>query len=116
MEAASRTTARPQTANIYAVRFLLLLVLGFCLRAQTGENVLLVVNRNVPLSRQIADYYRPRRSVPVKNVCTIDTTGDEEIQWRVYDEQIERPIGDCLKRAGLVDKVLYIVTTMGVPL
>ena len=116
MDAASRTTARLQTANIYAVRFMLLLVLGFCLHAQTGENVLLVVNRNVPLSRQIADYYRPRRSVPVKNVCTIDTTGDEEIQWTVYEEQIERPIGECLKKAGLVDKVLYIVTTMGVPL
>jgi uncharacterized protein (TIGR03790 family) len=98
------------------VRSILLLVLGSCLHAQTGENVLLVVNQNVPLSRQIADYYRPRRSVPVKNVCTIDVTGDEEIQWKVYEEQIERPIGNCLKTAGLVDKVLYIVTTIGVPL
>src|SRR5664279_2963323 len=116
MDAASRTTARLQTANIYAVRFMLLLVLGYCVAAQTGENVLLVVNKNVPLSRQIADYYRPRRSVPVKNVCTIDTTGEEEVQWRVYEEQIERPIGECLKKAGLADQVLYIVTTMGVPL
>ncbi len=98
------------------MRLLLLFAVGFCLHAQTGENVLLVVNRNVPLSRQIADYYRPRRSVPARNVCTIDTTGDEEIQWGVYEEQIERPIADCLKHAGLVDKVLYIVTTMGVPL
>src|ERR1039458_6531722 len=112
----SRTTSQLQTARIYAMRFLLLFAVGFCLRAQTGENVLLVVNRNVPLSRQIADYYRPRRSVPARNVCTIDTTGEEEIQWEVYEAQIERPVGDCLKKAGLVDKVLYIVTTMGVPL
>src|ERR1039457_6016319 len=95
---------RLQAARIYAMRLLLLFAVGFCLRAQTGENVLLVVNRNVPLSRQIADYYRPRRSVPARNVCTIDTTGEEEIQWRVYEEQIERPIGDCLKNAGLVDR------------
>jgi uncharacterized protein (TIGR03790 family) len=98
------------------VRFLPLFLLGHSLHAQSGENVLLVVNRNVPVSRQIADYYRPRRAVPVKNVCTIDTTGDEEIQWGVYEQQIERPIGECLKRAGLVESVLYIVTTMGVPL
>jgi uncharacterized protein (TIGR03790 family) len=98
------------------VRSILLLVLGSCLHAQTGENVLLVVNRNAPLSRQIADYYRPRRSVPVRNVCTIDVTSDEEITWKVYEEQIERPIGNCLKTVGLVEKVLYIVTTMGVPL
>ena len=98
------------------MRFILLLVLGSCLHAQTGENVLLVVNKNSPISRQIADYYRPRRSVPVRNVRTIDVTSDEEIQWKVYEEQIEKPIGNCLKTAGLVEKVLYIVTTMGVPL
>jgi uncharacterized protein (TIGR03790 family) len=87
-----------------------------CLRAQTGENVLLVVNRRDPVSAQVADYYRPRRLVPAKNVCTIDTTTDEEIVWQVYEQEIERPVGDCLKRAGLTEQVLYIVLTMGVPL
>jgi len=57
------------------LRVLPLWFVALSLHAQTGENVLLVFNRNVPLSRQIADYYRPRRSVPVKNVCAIDTTG-----------------------------------------
>jgi uncharacterized protein (TIGR03790 family) len=98
------------------VRFLVPLLLGFSLHAQTGENVLLVVNTNDAVSRQIGDYYRPRRSVPVKNVCAIASTSQEEIEWSVYEEQIERPIGDCLKRSGLVDKVLYIVTTLGIPL
>src|SRR5215471_19404766 len=98
------------------MRWIALLLLGAYLRAQTGENVLLVVNKNVPVSRQIAEYYRPRRSVPLKNVCTIDTTGEEEISWKVYEEQIERPIGECLKQGGLAEKILYIVTTLGVPL
>lgn len=99
------------------VRFglLFLLALG-ALQAQNGENILLVINRNDAISREIGDYYRPRRAVPVKNVCTIASTSDEEISWKVYEEQVERPIGDCLKKAGLVDKVLYIVTTLGVPL
>jgi uncharacterized protein (TIGR03790 family) len=106
-------------ATIYAVLPLLLLLLAAgvpALRAQTGENVLLVVNRNDPLSRQIADYYRPRRSVPLKNVCVISTASEEEVPWNVYEEQIERPVGDCLKKNGLTEKVLYLVTTMGVPL
>jgi uncharacterized protein (TIGR03790 family) len=93
-----------------------LLAAASVLRAQTGDNVLLVVNRNDPVSRQIADYYRPRRSVPVKNVCYLSTTSDEEISWQVYQDQIERPVGDCLKKAGLEEKVLYIATTLGVPL
>jgi len=98
------------------MRLILLFLLGAGLHAQTGENVLLVVNKNSAVSREIAEYYRPRRSVPVRNVCTIATTGEEEIPWKVYEEQIERPIGDCLKQGGLAEKILYIVTTSGVPL
>jgi uncharacterized protein (TIGR03790 family) len=75
-----------------------------------------VVNRNDAVSRQIADYYRPRRSIPVQNVCYLATTSDEEVQWDVYEQQIERPVGDCLKKVGLQEKVLYLVTTLGVPL
>jgi uncharacterized protein (TIGR03790 family) len=96
--------------------FILVFILGPALYAQTGDNVLLVVNQNAPVSREIADYYRPRRSVPVKNVCTIETTSDEEIKWSVYEQQIEQPIAECLKKGGLVESVLYIVTTLGVPL
>ena len=85
------------------------------LHAQTGENILLVVNRNDAVSRQIADYYRPRRSIPVQNVCYLTTTSDEEINREIYEQQIERPVGDCLKKSGLQEKVLYLVTTLGVP-
>jgi len=95
--------------------FFLLLGAGV-LRAQSGDNVLLVVNKNDSVSRQIGDYYRPRRSVPLKNVCYLSTTTDEEIDWRTYSEQVEAPIAACLKKAGLVDQVLYIVTTLGMPL
>jgi len=98
------------------VRWLFLAASISGLSAQTGENVLLVVNRRDPVSAQVADYYRPRRLVPAKNVCTIDTTTDEEIVWRIYEQEIERPVGDCLKKAGLTEQILYIVLTQGVPL
>ena len=84
--------------------------------AQTGENVLLVVNGNSPVSRQIAAYYRPRRSIPVRNVCYLATVTDEEITWETYQRQIETPVGECLKKNGLQEQVLYIVTTLGLPL
>jgi uncharacterized protein (TIGR03790 family) len=97
-------------------RLLLLLAAASFLAAQTPENLLLVVNQNDAASREIAEYYRARRSVPPKNVCAIATTSNEEIQWAVYQQQIEKPIADCLKKNGLAEKVLYIVTTLGVPL
>ena len=98
------------------IRFLLLLAAILPLSAQTGEQVLLVGNSKDAVSRQIVDYYRQRRSIPVANVCWLSTTSNEEVEWYVYQREIEAPIGDCLKKAALQEKVLYIVTTLGVPL
>ena len=98
------------------IRRFFLLSMVACLRAQTGENVLLVVNRKDAVSRQVAGYYQAKRSIPARNVCPLDTTSAEEIDWKTYQEQIEGPVGSCLKKAALQEKVLYIVTTLGVPL
>ena len=92
------------------------LYLGAPLFGQTGAQVLLVGNRNSAESREIVDYYRPRRSIPVANVCWLSTTTEEEIDWSTYQNGIEKPIGECLKKAGLQEKVLYIALTLGVPL
>lgn len=95
---------------------LLLLALAPTALGQTGRNVLLVVNGNSPASRQIGDYYRARRSIPPRNVCYLAAVTDEEIVWDVYQRQIEKPVGDCLKRNGIEEQVLFLVTTLGLPL
>jgi len=97
-------------------RLFLLLAAAATLQAQTGANILLVVNGTDPVSREIGTYYSQRRSVPPRNVCTLSATANEEIDWNTYLQQIERPVGDCLKKSGLIEKVLYVVTTLGVPL
>jgi uncharacterized protein (TIGR03790 family) len=86
------------------------------LQAQTGRQVLLVVNRSDAVSRQVGDYYRSRRQVPPKNVCTLQSGAGEEITWETYVVQIERPIAACLEKNGLREQILYIVLTMGLPL
>ena len=94
-------------------------ILACCatLRAQDGNNVLLVVNRADRLSRRIADYYISKRGIPPRNVCKLDILEEhEEISWDDYVEQVERPVARCLSKAHLRDQVLYLVTTMGVPL
>lgn len=92
-------------------------MLAAALRAQSGENVLLVVNRASNLSRRIADYYIPKRGIPLKNVCRLNIASpNEEISWQEYLAQVERPVAGCLLRAGLQEQILYIVTTLGVPL
>ena len=86
------------------------------LSGQTAENVLVVVNRNSPLSRQIGEYYIPRRHIPAANVCWLNAKLTEEISRDEYDKQIAQPIGEFLRAGHLTEKILYIVTTSGVPL
>jgi len=86
------------------------------LLGQTAENVLVVVNQSSNLSRRIGEYYIRKRQVPLENLCRITATGTEEISRAEYERGVERPIADYLTSHHLADKILYIATTLGVPL
>ena len=99
------------------LRILLLLVVAVCgLSAQSAKNVLVVVNKRSAVSQHIGQYYVHKREIPLANVCSIDTPEKEVISRDVYNREIEGPIGGCLEKNGLTESVLYIVTTLGVPL
>ena len=91
-------------------------LLAQVLQAQSAANVLVVVNNHSELSRQITDYYVRRRGIPQANVCHLKTAATEEIQRTVFEKEIEAPLAGCLKAKRLTEQILYIVTTMGVPL
>ncbi len=84
--------------------------------AQTPGEVLVVVNRQSTNSREIGNYYMRKRAIPAENLCVINTAPVEMIERSVYDKEVEAQVGACLKKARLTEKVLYIVTTSGVPL
>src|SRR5438874_1518462 len=84
--------------------------------AQTPDQVLVVVNMRLPASREIGQYYLKRRGVPLANFCAIDTPPAEEITRAVYDKDVEAPIAGFLRSRNLVEQILYIVMTAGVPL
>jgi uncharacterized protein (TIGR03790 family) len=84
--------------------------------AQLAEKVLIVINDNSSLSREIGEYYARRRGIPAGNVCRIRSATDETIARPDYNRQVAGPIAACLRKANLVESVLYLVTTAGVPL
>jgi uncharacterized protein (TIGR03790 family) len=98
------------------LRFFLLCCLTPLLLAQTPDSVLIVVNQSSPLSRKVGEYYAERRHIPASNICRLNASADEEISRSDFDEQISRPIQTYLRGHNLTEKVLYIVTTAGVPL
>jgi len=85
-------------------------------RAQTPAQVLVVINKQSPISSAIGQYYLHQRSIPPANLCTLDVPVQDDISHDFYESSVEGPIGKCLTRRNLTESVLYIVTTQGVPL
>ncbi|MBA4190860.1 MAG: hypothetical protein C0467_22970 [Planctomycetaceae bacterium] len=77
-------------------------------------NIWIVVNKNVPESRQVADHYIAKRGVPKTNVIELDLPKGEDISRGDYDTKLAEPI-----RMALTDKkdaAKVLLTTYGVPL
>ena len=77
-------------------------------------DVWLVVNKNVPESRQVADHYMAKRGVPKGNLIVLDLPKTEDMSRDEYDKKFAGPIRAALKDKKDAAKV--IVTTYGVPL
>src|SRR5581483_3789055 len=78
--------------------------------------VLVVINQTSPVSIRIGEYYASRRHIPARNICRLNTKPDEEISRDLFNHDIEAPGTKCLRAGHLEEKILYIVTTSGVPL
>ncbi len=94
----------------------LLALLAGALPGQQPENVLVVVNQNSAVSRTIGEYYVLQRHVPLSNVCRVSVTEDESIPRNTYLQAIADPIAKYMRAKHLQEKILYIVTTLGLPL
>ena len=84
--------------------------------AQSGDNVLVVMNRTSAESGEIARRYTEARAIPVNNVLPLTTPVADEIDRRSFDAQIEGPISEWFTRNNAQDRILYIVLTKGIPL
>jgi uncharacterized protein (TIGR03790 family) len=84
--------------------------------AQTGANVLVVINGSSAASDTIGHQYAAKRDVPRENVCTLQLPVAESVSRAEYGEQIEEPIWKCITQRYAHDRILYIVLTQGVPI
>jgi uncharacterized protein (TIGR03790 family) len=81
-----------------------------------NDEVALIVNDADPASRAIAAYYAARRGIPAAHICHLRLAPDEEIGRETYEREIEAPVAEWLKQRNLVERILVLVTTSGVPL
>jgi len=84
--------------------------------AQSGANILLVVNEQSADSGRIGDHYARVRSVPAEQVLRIKVEAADEIERSAFDAQIQAPVARWLQEHAAQDRILYIVLTKGIPL
>jgi uncharacterized protein (TIGR03790 family) len=84
--------------------------------AQTSLNdrVLIVYNADVRESKEVAEYYLQKRSVPASHLCKIETSSTEVIKQDEFESRVKQPIRKCLDRLGKAT-ILYIVFSYQTP-
>lgn len=69
--------------------------------ATPGESVVIVYNRNVKESKEIADHYAARRGVPAKQILGLSLPAGEDISRADFRRDLERPLWRFLENEKL---------------
>ena len=83
-------------------------------RALGPKDVYLLVNKNVPESREIALHYCGKRGVPRDHILTFDLPTGEDVSRAVYEERLAAPLRKQIQDRR--DKVKVLLSIYGIPL
>jgi len=81
-------------------------------QALEGKDVFLLVNKNVPASKEVALHYCQKRGVPVDQIITLDLPKTEDISRKEYNEKLVTPLREALKDK----RAKVLLSCYGVPL
>ncbi len=79
------------------------------------SDVLVLVNNNSQMSKDIGEYFAAARGIPPERVAYIDVPARQYINFDEYID-LRAQVKAYMLDNGLVNKVNYIVTTKGLPL
>ncbi len=87
---------------------------GFALEP---EEILLIANKDIESSMNIAAYYRSKRNVPKENVLALalGTTLSDSISRDDYDRRLAGPIRKKLSRPEFSGRIRCLLTVYGLP-
>lgn len=109
-----------RVALVHTVALVLLLAgpFGAPTLAQTGGNVLVVVNAASADSAHIGEYYAQKRAVPEQQILRLaglPADPSDGIDRSTFERAIQEPIARWLAQHQAQDRVLFIVLTKHVP-
>jgi uncharacterized protein (TIGR03790 family) len=95
-------------------------VLAMCASASraalTADELVLIVNKNVPAGVKTAEYYAKTRLVPPGRIVQLDLPANENVHFWQYEQDVVPTVRKFLRDNGLEEKVKCAVTFFGVPI
>lgn len=79
------------------------------------NEVVIIVNNNSDISKEIGYYYADKRNISYENICLIETSTSEVINRNTYND-IEDQVKTFMSENNLIESIKYLVTTKQVPL
>jgi uncharacterized protein (TIGR03790 family) len=79
------------------------------------DDVVLIVNDNSDISKEIGSYFAEKRGIPPERIINITAPNQETINRTQFDD-LASQVKTKLRDRGLTDSINYMVTTTGVPL
>ncbi len=105
-----------RATSICLIVLLLLTISAHPAYALDPDQILLLVNKNVPESQKLAEFYKTARNIPDGRICAINIPGGEEIPFDTYENAVVPAVRDFLHDNKLDTKIKCIVTFFGLPL
>jgi len=81
------------------IAFLTLALAPFCVRAG-GDEVVVVYNKNMPESKNVAEHYAQMRDVPSNQIFGFDLTTNEMMSRAEFHDTLQQPLLDKLVAGG----------------
>lgn len=94
----------------------LLFLLAPIASALVPDQLLLIVNKHVPVGRTMAERYAAARHVPNGRIVELDLPINDEIAFDQYDRDVVAPLRAFLAEHHLQRQVTCLVTFYGLPL
>ena len=85
-------------------------------RGLEPDEIVLLVNQNVPEGRKLADFYVTARHIPPNRILELDLPIADDVSFQDYEKKVVPRVREFIANAGLTDRVKCLVTFYGVPL
>jgi uncharacterized protein (TIGR03790 family) len=80
---------------------ILLLAAAGLIHADTGDDVIVVYNRRLPASKDVAEHYADRRHVPAEQIVGFDLSTNDIITRAEFRDSLQKPLADALEEKKL---------------